>query len=442
MRDRFEGEIHERGDAGYETARRSTVWNALTPDRYPDLILIAANEDDCVRGVRIAADLGRGLGVRSGGHSWAGNHLREGGVLLDLSRLDSVAIDPETGTAIVEPGTTGDRLDALLEPHDLFFPVGHCAGVGLGGYLLQGGFGWNGRVHGPACASVEAIDLVTADGRCLRADERENADLFWAARGSGPGFFGVVTRFHLRLYERPPAMANGVVTYPLDVLEEVVAWAEEIGPRIPRYMELMLILHRDETGAPELAVTGPVLAPTAAEAREALALLGTCPVIDRAKLNVPYAPATLPDLFAAVGQSYPDEHRYAVDNMWTGAGGAELAPGIRRIAESMPEAPSHMLWMNWGDSPERPAMAYGLEDRTYIALYSVWTDPARDEANVDWVTGNMRAMEPLARGIQLADENLGRRAAPFTSGDRLERLDRLRGVHDPSRLFHPWMGRP
>src|SRR6202035_1921236 len=97
----------------------------------------------------------------------------------------------------------GDELLELLAKHDLFFPAGHCPGVGLGGYLLQGGFGWNGRVHGPACMSVEAIDVVLGDGSRVHASEEENADLLWAARGAGPGFFGVVTSFYLRLVRKP-----------------------------------------------------------------------------------------------------------------------------------------------------------------------------------------------------------------------------------------------
>ena len=167
---------------------------------------------------------GMRIGVRSGGHSWAGNHLRDGGMLLDVSRLDAVEIDaarddaPRSG-----PGCRGNELLAALAEQDLFFPAGHCPGVALGGYLLQGGFGWNGRVHGPACMSVEAIDVVTAAGELVRADESSTPTCFWAARGSGPGFFGVVTRFHLRLYPRPRHVANGVYLYPIDVLEEVFA---------------------------------------------------------------------------------------------------------------------------------------------------------------------------------------------------------------------------
>jgi FAD/FMN-containing dehydrogenase len=381
------------------------------------------------------------VSVRSGGHSWAGNHLRDETLLLDLSGLREVEIDPEARCATVQPGCPGDQLDLELAKHGLFFPVGHCPGVAIGGYLLQGGFGWNGRVHGPACQSVVAIDLVTPEGNLITVSEESEPDLFWAARGSGPGFFCVVTRYHLKLYPRPPVIANGIVTYPLEALEEVFAWAGEIGPRVPRWMELMVFTHRDQ-GEPEVVVTAPVLAPSEDEAHEALGLLDTCPANDRAKIHMPYFPARLEDLYAGVHASYPDDHRYAVDNMWTHAPVADLLPGIRQIAETLPEAPSHMLWMNWGESPAREEMAYSIEDETYIALYAVWQDPANDQANVEWATGNMRAMEGLASGIQLADENLGRRPARFVEGENLARLDRIRSERDPDRRFHEWLGRP
>jgi FAD/FMN-containing dehydrogenase len=436
------GGSFERGAPGYEEARRAAVWNDRVPDRFPDLIVQAADEEDVVAAVRAATEIGGGIGIRSGGHSWAGSHLRDGGVLLDVSALDAFEVDAEAMTATVGPGCRGDEALAALAERDLFFPAGHCRGVALGGYLLQGGFGWNGRVHGPACMSVEAIDVVTAEGELVRADAERHPDLFWAARGAGPGFFGVVTRFHLRLYPRPRHVANGVQLYSLDALDEVFAWAQEIGPQVPRTVELMVILHRDLEGEPELAVTAPALVDSAAEAAGALAFLQTCPVRERAKLDVPNVEVGIPDLYAAVHQSYPDQHRYAVDNMWTHAPVADLLPGLRRVAETLPEAPSHMLWMNWGPSPDRPEMAFSVEDETYIALYGVWSDAAADAANVAWPTERMREMEHLASGIQLADENLGQRPARFVSEENLARLDEVRAEYDPQDLFHPWMGRP
>src|SRR5581483_6348268 len=374
----FEGTLLRRGEDGYEPARRGAVWNARTPDRYPEAIVLAASEADAVSAVRLAREEDLTVTVRSGGHSWAGNHLRDGSVLLDLSSLRGHVVDEAAMSARVQPGCRGNELLAALAARELFFPAGHCPGVGLGGYLLQGGYGWNGRLYGPACMSVEAIDVVTAEGELVHADESENADLLWAARGAGPGFFGVVTGFHLRLQRRPRVTANAIVTYPVSELSEVFAWAQEISPRVPRTMELMLIVHRDEAGEVEIAVTAPVLVDDAAEAHAALDLLQSCPVLGAAKLNVPYVELALEDLYAGVHASYPDEHRYAVDNMWTSAPAAALTPGLERIAATLPGAPSHMLWMNWGPgstpAPPRPDMAYSCEDDTYIALYAVWQD--------------------------------------------------------------------
>ncbi len=440
MGEGFRGRGFRRGEEGYEEARRAAVWNARTPPRYPDLIVQAEGDDDLVRAVRLAAAEGMRIGVRSGGHSWAGNHVRDGGLLLDVSRLDSLEVDAEAMTAVVGPGCRGHEALAALAERDLFFPAGHCPGVALGGYLLQGGFGWNGRLHGPACMSVEAIEVVTAAGELVRADAKHHPDLFWAARGSGPGFFGAVARFHLRLYPRPRHVANGVALYPLEALDDVFRWAHEVGPRVPREVELMVVVHRDFEGEPEVAVTAPALVDSAEEAAAALAFLGSAPAGQ--KLAVPNVEVALPDLYAAVHQSYPYEHRYAVDNMWTHAGVEELLPGLRRIAETLPGAPSHMLWMNWGASPPRPEMAYSVEDETYIALYAVWDDAAEDAANVAWPAERMGEMAPLASGIQLADENLGQRPARFVSEANLARLDAVRAAYDPDGLFHPWMGRP
>lgn len=436
----------ERGEDGYEAARRATLWNERTPERYPDLIVRAESEADVVAAVRLARNRGMRLAVRSGGHSWAGNHVREGGLLLDLSGLDQATVDPAAMTAAVGPACQGTRLLERLAEDELFFPVGHCVGVGVGGYLLQGGFGWNGRVHGPACMSVEALDMVMADGEVVHASEQENSDLLWAARGAGPGFFAVVTRFHLRLYERPRFVANAAYVFGGEVLEDVFRWVHAIGPRLARILELNAIVHRDERGELEVVVAAPVLAASESEARAALAVLEECPLLDRAKAVMPFAPGEMEHLFAGVHAAYPDEHRYVADNMWTHASIEELLPGLRRIAETMPPAPSHMLWLNWGPGPqppaERPGMAFSVEDETYIAVYGVWRQEAEDERYVTWVTERMREMEHLASGIQLADENLVNRPARFVSDENLRRLDELRAIHDPEGMFHPWLGRP
>ena len=184
-----------RGDDGYELARRGTVWHQLVPERYPELIVQAVDSDDVTAGIRYAKANGHQVSIVSGGHSWAANHLRDGCVLLDLSRIDHAGLDPDTGLAIVGPGKEGRVLMAELDAQGLFFPAGHCKGVCVGGYLLQGGYGWNSRVLGPACESVVGLDVVTADGEQIHCDADNHADLYWAARGSVRAFSPWSRRF-------------------------------------------------------------------------------------------------------------------------------------------------------------------------------------------------------------------------------------------------------
>ncbi|HET6732702.1 FAD-binding oxidoreductase [Mycobacterium sp.] len=434
-----------RGDDGYDEARRATVWNARTPDRFPEVIVQAHDADEVVAAIRYADANDHQVGVRSGGHSWAGNHVRDGGMLLDVSGLDACTVDSERMIAIVGPGKGGSVLAAELDAQGLFFPTGHCKGVCIGGYLLQGGYGWNSRVVGPACESVLGVDVVTADGEQIHCDAQHHADLYWAARGSGPGFFGVVTAFHLRVYPRPAVCGSSLYVYPIGLADDVFTWARTISAEVDRRVELQIVTSRSVPGAgldqPGIVMASPVFAESEDEAARALALLDTCPVRDRAIVAIPYAPADLTSWYEAVMSNYPTGYRYATDNMWTSAPAADLLPGVRRIIETLPPHPSHFLWLNWGPSPARQDMAYSLEADIYFALYTVWQDPADDEKYCDWARSNMAAMAHLGTGIQLADENLGQRPAKFATDESMARLDKVRAQYDPHGRFHSWMGR-
>lgn len=440
-----EGRHFFRGDSGYEPARRATVWNQRVPERYPVVIVQAADTADVVAAVRYAKANGLRVGIRSGGHNWGASHLRDGGLLLDVSRLDDARIDAERKAAVVGPGKGGSILAGELDALGLFFPAGHCKGVCLGGYLLQGGYGWNSRVLGPACESVIGLDVVTADGEQLHCDAETNADLYWAARGSGPGFFAVVTAFHLRLYDKPAVCASSVYVYPATYADEIFTWARAISDDVDRRVELQIVASASvpEMGidSPSIVMASPAFADSEAEAQQALALLGTCPVVDKALVAVPCMPTDLPTWYTAVMSNYLADHRYAADNMWTSASAEELLPGIHRILETMPPHPSHFLWLNWGPSPARQDMAYSLEEPIYLALYGGWRDAADDGRYGDWARSNMAAMAGLASGIQLADENLGARPAKFATDANMVRLDEVRASYDPDGRFYSWMGR-
>jgi FAD/FMN-containing dehydrogenase len=441
----FGGAIVWRGDSGYEEARCGKMWNCRVPSRYPEVVVQPRSDDDIVAAVRLARKHGLKIAVRSGGHSWAASFLREGGMLIDLSGMREFTVDAEARTARLQPGLRGTDFNHALRKLDLFFPSGHCMSVGLGGFLLQGGFGWNSRLWGPACASVTAIDVVTADGELLRADATQNTDLLWAARGAGPGFFGVVTRFEVKLQRRPKIMMRSDYLYPIEVIDDVLRWARSIQPSLARTMECMVFVRRDFFGhqGPGALVTAPVLADSREEALAALAMLETCPVMQKAVTREVNIVTELDDLLqGAEDLLYPRERRWAVDNMWTSAPADDLLPGMRKIAATLPRAPSHMMWMMWGPPQPLPDMAFSKQDDLYIALYAVWQDRAEDAAHQAWVTDHMRGLERFSSGIQLADENLLARPFRFLADANFARLRALRSKYDPSGLFHSYMGLP
>jgi FAD/FMN-containing dehydrogenase len=394
-----------------------------------------------IAAIRLANAKGWKVGVRAGGHSWAGNHLRDGGMLLDVSRLASITIDTEGARARAGPGCTGDELDRLLAKRKLFFPKGHCRGIGLGGYLLQGGFGWNSRAVGLACENVTGIDYVGADGVLRHASASENEDMFWAARGAGPGFFGIVTAFHLKLHPRPAAIGIKLACYPIDRFEALFRWAERVASDIPRSIELMMAVSRTIPfiRGPGIALIAPVFADNVAAARRDLAFMTSRP--RGARFATPFLPMRLSWMTAAIMGHYPDRHHYAADNMWTGAGMDDLLPGLKAIAATLPTPLSHMIWSNWSPARPRDDMVFSLEDRFYVALYGVWKEAKDDEAASAWATEGMRAMEGFATGVELADENLARRPGEFLADANMARLDALRARYDPDGRFHSYMGR-
>ncbi|MET8107077.1 FAD-dependent oxidoreductase [Streptomyces mirabilis] len=408
--------------------------------------MLANNEADVVAAVQLAREEGLRIAVRSGGHSWSGSHLRDGTVLIDLSNLRHVAVDREAMTGTAQPGIKGSELNAMLAEQNLFFPTGHCTGVSIGGYLLQGGFGWAGRDYGPACMSVTGIDVVTASGERIHADETQHADLFWAARGAGPGFFAVVTRFYVKLYPRMRVTMNSGYFWPASAAPDVYRFVHEIGRQTPTEINLLCCRDPMTDGEPLISLNATAFTDTEEEAREQLSIFESCPARPHV-LTTRLNKVTDIDTLSRYGSDpHCDEtKRYLADNMWTHASFDDLWPNFAAMLKTWPPAPSHLVVFNWGGyerQPERPSMAYSVEDELYYGLYAAWTDPLDSQTYTNWVTNHMRAWEPYASGIQLADENLVNRPYRFVTDENLLRLDALRAGWDPDGLFVSWLGRP
>lgn len=443
-RQRNPGKVWERTTPGFDAAVLATSFSGRDPGVRPKAYIQANNPDDVIAAVQRARRENLKVSLVSGGHSWAQNHLREGGLLIDLSRLHQIEIDEAAMTARVGPGCWSVDLDIALKKRGLFFPVAHAPDVCLGGYLLQGGFGWNGRALGLACESVIGIDVVLAEGSLVHANQQQHADLYWAARGAGPGFFGVVVRYHLRLYPHPKVTALMFQVFRMTHMEEVFRWADEVGPSVPRSVEFQMLLTPKALGifSPGIEVIAPVLADSWEEAREAVSFIHASRLRPKASFTLPLLPmSTVLMSYGASFTHFPDRMRWCADNMWTNTPIDELLPGLRRVADTLPPAPSHALWLNWQPPAERPDMAFSVEANRYFAVYGEWKHAAEDARYESWATDCMGAMAEHSQGIQLADENLGKRPARFMRDEKLAKLNRIRAKYDPEGRFQAWMGR-
>jgi FAD/FMN-containing dehydrogenase len=431
------GELIWRGEPGYEEARVGRVFNARRPDRYPAAVLRAGSQDDVVAGVRLARDRGLTVSVRAGGHSWAAWSVRDGALLIDLGDLREMTYDPATGIATAQPAVKGGaEFVPFLTGHGRAFPGGHCPSVGLGGFLLQGGQGWNSRKYGWACENVVAIDVVTADGELVHADERENADLLWAARGAGPGFFGVVTRFHLRTYPLPRAMTHDTWMFELDELEPLLHWIDDLLPTLDCVVEPVIAatrLPRPE-GPPVLLLHTTAMCETEEEAERVLAPLAACPIAERA-IEYVRARTTVEAENAEQAAQNPEDHRYGVDCTWTDARAAELAPLLRELWSSLPTEHSFSIWYGWAPSRPLPDMAFSVEGHAYIATYAIWSDPAHDERHRAWVVEHTRRLAELGTGVYLGDTDFTRRHDRFLAPENFARLEEIRARRDPDGRF-------
>jgi FAD/FMN-containing dehydrogenase len=430
-----------RGDDGYEQARVGRVFNRRRPSRFPDAVLIADDAEAVAEGVRLANERGWTVAVRAGGHSWAAWSVRDGGLLIDLQNLDTIEYDESTGTAIAGPAVRGGKeLAPFLSARGRAFPGGHCPTVGIGGFLLQGGQGWNSRSVGWACESVAAIDVVTAAGELVRADETRNSDLYWAARGAGPGFPAVVTGFHLRTYPAVPHLWHDTWTFSLDDGEVLLSWMHELLPKLDRRVEPVIAATRlPVPGSTVLLLHTTVMAASPAEASALLAAFDDGPLARRALGHVRGA-TSLDEEGRAQEEQSPEGHRYAVDCTWTDAPADVLTGPLLRLWRELDTTHSFSIWYGWAPDRPLPDMAFSVEGNVYIATYAIYTSAADDERYRSWVharTADIAAAQ--GAGVYLGDTDFTGRQDRFLSDDHFARLATVRAKWDPDRRFASYL---
>ena len=442
----------ERGDPRFEETISARLFNKLEVDRRPDAVLVPRTEEDVVAAVAWARTEGQQVAVRSGGHSWIGASVRDSGLLLDMSSFDQVSIDGSTRTARIGPAVTSARLVEALASEGFAFPAGHCGTPGAGGYLLGGGLGLNWGTWKPACFSVRSVRVVTPDGELVTASESENEDLLWLARGSGPGFPGVVTEFEIELQDRPVDTRVSSWLYALEHLSAVTAWVTQASADLPANVEVAVVTFGPERpmlppgdGVPDhlVGVTAMAFVDSEEEARRALTPLASGPGVPHL-VHGDLDAVPFESLHHAFDASFPEEHRYLADTFWTDATTEAVLPDLRDLLERAPSGKSFVMAIMPGNGAATTGLptdvaAYSMDARTLVLPYVVWEEPADDAANRSWLGELAGLLDRHTSGHFLSEVDLtvaADRLARSFSAENWDRLQELRRRYDPDGLFH------
>jgi FAD/FMN-containing dehydrogenase len=420
---------------------RRALFNAMI-DKRPRLIASCETPDDVRAALERARNDDLEVAVRSGGHSVAGMSTVDGGLVVDLRPMKSVDIDPDARTARVGAGVTWSEFDRVAQEHGLATTGGRVSSTGVSGFTLGGGSGWLDRKYGLACDNLIGADLVTADGRQLRADEEHHPDLFWALRGGG-GNFGVATSLDFRLHPVGPTVLAGLFGWPASASEEVARayrdWADGAPEELGSW--LMMLTGPPEDFVPphlqgEILITIAVLwAGDPAEGEEYVAPLRRLqPPLDLVGPQ-PYAE------FQCILDDPPGNRHYWSadyhDELPDEALGVFVASALRP-----PSDLTQQIVFGWGGAASRVSdddtPMVGRHSNWVSHPFAVWEDAADDAANIEWVRQFRRDIAPYTNGGVylnfIGDEGAGRIRNAF--GDaKLNRLMEIKGEYDPENVF-------
>jgi FAD/FMN-containing dehydrogenase len=427
---RLDGRLVLPGDAGYEEAR--TVWNAMV-DRRPRMVVRCASVGDVVTAVRTARELDLEIGVRCGGHSALGLAVPDDGLMIDLTPMGGVRVDPVRRRARVQGGALLGALDREAQRYGLATTAGNVSHTGVGGLTLGGGMGWLARQYGLACDNVASFTMVTADGDVVRASRTENPELFWGLRGGG-GNFGIVTEFEFRLHPVGTRALVAEYAFPLERALPAFRHWRDLNAEAPRQATFTASLGRDGQ-----VVLGFVWAGDPADARKLLpAMRG---------LGRPVATRVHELSYLELQTRDDTTGRHALRRYSKGhylrrlpdeAIEAFLLRGSTGSGEPLPNAG---LQAYGGAISEVPDDETAFSHRGTVFEFGCgtsWTDPAEDEVRKASARRCASALAPFASGVYvnaLSDDGAeGVRRA--YSPDKLARLTTLKTAYDPYNVFH------
>jgi FAD/FMN-containing dehydrogenase len=435
------GDIVKSGHPGYDQAR--AVWNAMI-DRRPSLVARCTNATDVLQAVRFARNNELLLAVRGGGHNIAGNAICDDGLLIDLSGMRSVRVDPQRRSARVDPGATLGDFDRAAQEFGLATPLGINSTTGVAGLTLGGGFGWLSRRFGLTIDNLLSADVVTANGELVRASASQNPDLFWAIRGGG-GNFGVVTSFEFKLHPVGPDVLSGLVVHPLEDAPAVLRYYRDFVASAPDEFACWFVMRK----APPLPFLAPewhgreilglamcysgdiaegerVMAPLRAQGR---------PVADVVAPHPYVAWQTILDPLLTSGER----------NYWKSHDFIELSDGLIDVflqyAQRLPDPQSEIAFAQLGGAVGRvadDATAYTHRNANFVLnVHGRWSDPGKDAKCIAWARDLFNAAGPYATGGVYVNFLTGEEGDRVREayGSNFDRLIELKNRYDPKNLF-------
>ena len=441
FKSQFRGDILRPGDGKYDEVRQ--IWNAMI-DRKPGLIARCTSVEDVVQAVNFARTNDLLVSIRGGGHNIAGNAVCDDGIMIDMSQMKNVTVDLKTRRAKVDPGCTLADFDKAVQVHGLATPLGINSTTGVAGLTLGGGFGWLSRKYGMTVDNLLSADVVTADGRQVRASETENADLFWGLRGGG-GNFGVVTSFEFQLHPVGPNVLSGLIVYPFDQAKSVLTQFARFTETMPDELNVWMVTRK----APPLPFLGSDV-----HGKE-IVVLALCYAGDPAvgeklieplrKFGTPIGEAVGVQPYTAWQQAFDPLLAPGSRNYWKSHNFSELSEGvvdmIIKYAGALPGPQCEIFIGTIGGQTTKAspdAMAYSSRDAKYVMnVHGRWDTAAEDEKGIAWAREFFAKSQPFASAgayINFLTQEESDRIA-FAYGGTYQRLVDLKKKYDPANLF-------
>ncbi len=436
------GNLIARDDPGYDEAR--ALFNGMI-DRKPSMIAQCTGTADVITCVNFARENGVPLSVKGGGHGVAGKAMCDDGLVIDLSRMNGVLVDPQRRTAQVQGGATLGDLDHETQKFGLAVPAGMVSTTGVAGLTLGGGVGHLQRRFGLTVDNLLAADVVTADGSFVRASESDNPDLFWALRGGG-GNFGVVTSFEFKLHEVGPEILVARIVHPFDDAKEVIQFFRDFMDRAPREIGCVCGIGRlsPRPQVPEEHHGRLAVALTAIDSRREATEENT-PLQELASFGNPILSTVTPTQHTAMQSASDNAFPKGSRNYWKAHYLSSLPDeAIDTLLENTGTLPGEHTSFNFETmggairDVDQSATAFPHRNARFsFGIYGAWWDESRDSEGIAWARQLHKAMEPFATGGAYVNALQGDTGDEFkvAYGDNFGRLQEIKQRYDPQGLF-------